>query len=75
MPDSEIIAAVTVNKKIPENDDDIEDSFVKVHKIWQSKGLKAVEITLQYFIQQGALVIDLCRLHNEAAKSWKQWGR
>ncbi|GFT78008.1 hypothetical protein TNCV_2820301 [Trichonephila clavipes] len=50
--DAEIIAAVTVNEKLPENDEDI----IQAPKILFSKGLKAVETTLQYFeLQESAL--------------------
>ncbi|XP_023231971.1 jerky protein homolog-like [Centruroides sculpturatus] len=73
MSNAEIIAAVTVNEKMLENNEDVdvEDSTVQAPKISHSEGLKAVETALQYFEQQGASVMDLLflrRLRDEAAK-------
>ncbi|GFV52110.1 hypothetical protein TNCV_1093271 [Trichonephila clavipes] len=72
MFDVEIIAAVTVNEKMPENDEtvNIEDSACTSNTS-HSKRLKAVESAFQYFRQQGALVMNLLfvrHLRDEAAK-------
>ncbi|GFW99598.1 hypothetical protein TNCV_3418311 [Trichonephila clavipes] len=63
----EIIAVVTINEKMPEND---EADTIQTPDISQSEGLKAVEIALQYF-EQGVSVMDLVflrHLRDEAAK-------
>ncbi|GFV87474.1 hypothetical protein TNCV_3281121 [Trichonephila clavipes] len=53
MPDAKVIAAVTVNKKMPENDEvvNVEDS-AQILKISHSEGLKTVETTL-FNLEQG----------------------
>ncbi|GFR09827.1 jerky protein homolog-like [Trichonephila clavata] len=77
MSDAEIIASVSVNDEISENDADIKvEDPVQTPKISHSEGLKAVETTLQYFEQQGASVMDLMflrRLRDEAAKRTVQY--
>ncbi|GFV03407.1 protein GVQW3 [Trichonephila clavipes] len=68
MSDAEIIATVTVNEKMSENDEDFED-IVQTPEISQSEERKAVETFFQYFEQQSALVMDLMflrRFHDEA---------
>ncbi|GFT14435.1 hypothetical protein TNCV_4004111 [Trichonephila clavipes] len=50
MPDAKIIAAVTFDVTLPENDEDVNfEDTLQTPKISHSEGLKAVEITLQYF--------------------------
>ncbi|GFY08798.1 hypothetical protein TNCV_4659911 [Trichonephila clavipes] len=77
MSDAKINTAVTVNEKIPKNDENfnVEDS-VHTHKISYSLGLKAVKTTVQYF-KPGASVMDLLFLRclrDEEAKRRVQYG-
>ncbi|GFV39924.1 hypothetical protein TNCV_1808361 [Trichonephila clavipes] len=78
MPDSEIIAAVTVNEKMTENDEDVNvEDTLQTPKISRSEGLKSVETTLRYF-EQGAMITDLLFLHhlrNKATKRNVVYGR
>ncbi|KAG8312409.1 hypothetical protein J6590_024915 [Homalodisca vitripennis] len=72
MSDAEVIAAVTINEKMLENeeDDDTQDSTVQASKILHSEGL--VETILQYFEQQGAMVTDLLFLYPLCDKAAKR---
>ncbi|GFX57236.1 hypothetical protein TNCV_2965151 [Trichonephila clavipes] len=76
---AKIIAVVTINEKIPENDEDINVvDTVQTPNISHRKGLKAVKTTLQYFEQPSASVIDLLylrRLRNKAEKCRVQYER
>ncbi|GFU95777.1 hypothetical protein TNCV_3646591, partial [Trichonephila clavipes] len=67
-----IIGAVTVNEKIPDNDEDlnIEDS-VQTPKISHSEGLKVIETAFQHFERHEPSVMDIVflrRLRDEATK-------
>ncbi|GFV70222.1 hypothetical protein TNCV_843411 [Trichonephila clavipes] len=72
MSDVEIIAAVTYDEKMSENDEDVNfEDTVQTPKISHRGGLKAVETSLQYFELQDASVMDLLFLRHlldEAAK-------
>ncbi|GFX86233.1 uncharacterized protein TNCV_2561151 [Trichonephila clavipes] len=60
MPDEETIAAVTVNKKMLENGEDINiEDAAETPKTSHSEGLGAVKTALQYFDQQGVSIMDL----------------
>ncbi|GFW31799.1 hypothetical protein TNCV_5039691 [Trichonephila clavipes] len=60
MPDAETIAAVTVNKKMQDNDENVKvEDALQTPRISHSETLKIVDTALQYFQQQGALMMDL----------------
>ncbi|GFX76742.1 hypothetical protein TNCV_664491 [Trichonephila clavipes] len=72
MSDAEIITAVTINEKMPENDEDVNaEDTIQPFKISHREGLKAIETHLQYLILQSAPVMDLMflrRIREEAVK-------